>query len=139
MAVTLINGKSYSHDQIVFQMFGVPILSLSDLSMNTSQEKGYNYGTTQNPISYGVGKKNPVEVSFTMSKNDYEALASSAIENDVLNFDIFDIPLTFLNPQAPTTDVLKNVLLTGVDTSSSEGDMDTKVAFTAIATHIDKI
>lgn len=135
----LLNGRAYSHDQIVFNMFGVPITSLSDIDISTSEEKGFNYGTGKYAVSWGTGKKNPVELSFTISKNEGVALENVADENDIKNFLPFDIPVTFLNPQGPQIKVIKNVLIQSYSEKSSVDNTDIKYEIKAIASHINTL
>ena len=135
MAIALINGKSYSHSNIVFQIAGVPILSLSDISATSSQVKEFNYGTGALPVSYGIGKKNPGDLTFTLSLNDVHALELSSPNGDIKDLAPFDIPLTILNGVTPYLRTFKNVMITEVGKTSDTETTDIKVSITAIYSH----
>jgi hypothetical protein len=137
--IALINGRNFAHQDTSCNIGGVPITSLSDITISKSRIREYSYGTQPEPVGYGDGKKNAPELTFTMSKTDADALELASPGNDVLNLDPFDIPLTATHPTTPRFKILKNVLITQTEESSDEDTTDIKVAFTAICSHIQNI
>jgi len=139
MGIALINGRSFAHQDIVFNIGGVPIVSLSDISTTKSRIREFSYGTQPEPVAYGDGKKNAPEITFTMSKTDADALEFASPGNDVLNLAPFDIPLTAANTANVKFKIFKNVLITQAEETSDEDTTDIKVSFTAMCSHIQNI
>lgn len=137
--IALINGRNFAHQDLSFNIGGVPITSLSDLSTSKSKIREFSYGTQEEPVGYGNGKKNAPEITFTISKTDADALELASPGNDMLNLDPFDIPLTAEHPTTPRFKIFKNVLITQADESSDQDTTDIKVACTAICSHIENI
>jgi hypothetical protein len=136
MGYALINGKNFSHQDINMNIGGVPIVSISDITITKNRVREFSYGTQPEPVGYGDGKKNAPELSFTMSKKDADSLEMASPGNDVQNLEPFDIPLTADNGVSPRFKILKNVLVQGTEESSDEDTTDIKVAFTALCSHI---
>lgn len=139
MGIALINGKNFSHQDLNFPIGGVPMTSLSDLTINKTRVREFSYGTQPEPVGYGDGKKNAPELTFTLSKTDADALELASPNNDVQDLPPFNIPLTADNGVSPKLKIIKNVLITGAEESSDEDTTDIKVAFTAVCSHIENI
>ncbi len=133
--VALINGKNFVHSDIIFQIGGVPILSLSNLQMTSKKQKDFSYGTGNLPVGYGIGRNEPVDVTFELSMTDGIAIDRASEGNDSLNLDPFDIPITFANSSNASLIILKNVMITEVQRSSDTDTTDIKWSYTAIASH----
>ena len=138
MAIALINGRQYSHAEIVFQVNGVPLTSLSNLSLNQPQDKSFNHGTGQLAVSYGIGKKNQAEVSFELALNEIQALELASPNFDIKDIPPFDIPVTIANSSNVYSLVIKNFMFTEDSFSSDVDTTDIKVSCTGIASHITK-
>ena len=138
MALALINGKQYSHAEIVFQVSGVPLVSMSDLTFSQTQDKTFNHGTGELAVSYGIGKKNPAEVTFTLALNEVQALEAASPNNEILDIAPFDIPVTIPNGTNVYSMIIKNFMFTEQSTSSDVDTTDIKVSFTGTASHIVK-
>lgn len=136
MSVALINGNNFTHKQIVFPIGGVPIASLSNLSVTEKTLKEFSYGTGSLPVGIGVGRDEAVEVTFEISMTDFKALQQAAPEKNIRSLDGFDIPVTFLNPSNLWGCVIKNVNITETNPSHDTDTTDIKVAITAISSHI---
>lgn len=136
MAVALINGNNFTHKQIVFNVGGVPIVSLSNLSITESKIKEFSYGTGDFPVGHGVGRNEQVDVTFEISMADFKALTRATDSKNILDLDLFDIPVTLLNPSNGWGFTIKNVSITETSPSSDVDTTDIKVSITAIASHI---
>lgn len=136
MAVALLNGKNYSHKQIVFNVGGVPIVSLSNLDITAPKVKEFSYGTGDLPVGIGIGRNEQVDVTFEISMTDFKALTQATDTNDILDLDGFDIPVTLLNPSNVWGFTIKNVNITETSVSSDVDTTDQKVSVTAIASHV---
>ena len=66
MGKALINGKTFSHQDLNFPIGGVPMTSLSDISINRTRVREFSYGTQPEPVGYGDGKKNAPEITFLL-------------------------------------------------------------------------
>jgi hypothetical protein len=137
--IAVINGRNIAHQDLVIQIAGVPITSISDISTNKTQVKEFSYGTQELPVGYGIGKKEAPELTFTMSKKDADALQGGSPNRDILDLAPFDIPLTVTSEDAPRFSIIKNILIQGVEESSDEDTTDIKVAFTCVCSHIQNI
>jgi len=132
----LINGQNHSHKQIVFNVGGVPLTSLSDLTITEAKNREFSYGAQGLPVGYGDGKDEPVEVSFTLSKKDSDNLRFASPGRKQNNLPPFDIPMTLTNPSAPRFTIIKNVLIQSVEMTSDEDTTDIKESYTCIASHL---
>jgi len=135
--IALINGQNIAHQDIVFPIGGVPIVSLSDLTIDESREGGFSYGTQKEPVGYGRGKENPVDLTFTISKKDHDSLRAASPGRKVTNLPLFDIPFTTINIEAPRFDIIKNVMVLSTSYSSDEDTTDAKVQYTCIASSLE--
>lgn len=138
MATALINGRTYTHKDIVFNVLGVPLVSLSTLSIKSSQIKEFHYGTGEYPVGLGIGRKEPIEVTFELSLNDIDALEDSAPNNDIKDIPAFDIPITVVHPTKSYLLTVKNFVFTE-DTKDTDTDTtDIKVSCTGTASNLIK-
>lgn len=137
MAQALINGQNFTHQQIVFNIAGVPLLSLSDLTITGATQREFSFGTSKKPVGYGDGRDEPVEVSFTLSMTDANALIAASPDGDPNRLVPFNIPVTFLNEAKPTLRTIKNLMLQSNEMASDVDNKDIKMAFTGQATHIE--
>ena len=137
MAVALLNGKSFTHKGIVFNWGGVPITSLSNLDVNWSAMKGFNWGTGALPDSIGEGRYEQVELSFEISMTDFKALTQAVVSKNLLDLDLTDIPVTLLNGANTWGFTIKNVAVTENSFSTDVDTLDIKVPITAIASHLE--
>lgn len=133
--VPLINGTAYDFAQIIVNILGVPVASVSSIEYEETQEKINNYGAGNRPVSRGKGA---IEATATieMSMNDIEAIRNVALDGSLLNVPAFDITVFFGNPQSPQTHVLKNCEFTNDGISGSQGDTDLKKSFELVVSHI---
>lgn len=134
--IAVINGRNFSHQDIVFNIGGVPTTSLSNISLTYRKIREFSYGAQELPVGYGDGRDEPVELTFELSKIEAEAIASASPNNNVTSIAPFDIPLTAINPSNPVLKTVKNVLITEWAESSDVDTTDIKVSFTAIASHV---
>lgn len=131
----LINGTAYDYTQITMIVLGVPIVSVTSIDYEESQEKTNNFGTGNKPVSRGQG---PIDAtgSVEISMNDSEAIREVAPEGSLLQIPAFDIIVVFGNPQNVQTHVLKNVEFTTDGHSSTQGDTDLKRSYDLVISHV---
>lgn len=136
MAVALLNGNNFTHKQIVFNVGGVPIVSLSNLTVDERKVKEFSYGTGDLPVGIGVGRNEPVDVTFEISMTDFKALTQAVASKNILDLSSFDIPVTFLNESNIWGATIKNVNITETSKTSDIDTTDIKVSVTAIASNV---
>lgn len=135
MATPLINGIAYDYTQIIVNILGVPVVSVSSIEYNEEQEKTNNFGTGNRPVSRGQGAID-ASGSIEISMNDTEALRDVAPDGSLLLIPSFDIIIVFGNVQNVQTHVLKNAAFTSDGHSSSQGDTDLKRSFDLVISHV---
>lgn len=135
MAKTLINGKSYTHAQIVATIAGVPIASISEINYKEAQDKVNNYGLGVRPVSRGHGTID-ANGDVTMSMNDIEAIRDAAPNGSLLAVPAFKVTVTFVNAQKVVTHELNNCEFTEDGVESKTGDTDIKMKFPLVISDI---
>ena len=53
MATPLINGVNYSWSNIKFNLFGVPVVGITEINYTRKQNKENQYGAGVEPVSRG--------------------------------------------------------------------------------------
>ena len=135
MSIVLINGRAYDHTQVIVTYLGVPLPSVTSLDYGEEQDKSYNNGVGNRPVSLGLGAI-AANGSIEMSMNDVEAIRDAAPDGSLLLIAAGDMVITFINPQKPLAHTIKNLVFTNDKPSTSEGDMDIKVALDFIASNV---
>ena len=133
--IPLINGTAFDFAQIIVNILGVPVASVSSIEYEETQEKVNNYGAGNRPVSRGAGA---IECSATieMSMNDIEAIRDVAPNGSLLQIPAFDITVFFGNPQNPQTHVLKNCEFKSDGIGGAQSDTDMKKSFDLVLSHI---
>jgi len=131
----LVNGRAYSHSEIQIIYLGVPLPSATSIDYGEDQDKAFNHGTGNRPVSLGYGAIN-ASGSIELSMNDIEALRDVAPNGSLLFIPPGDLLIVFTNPQKPLTHVIKNLVWTTDRPSSSQGDTDIKLTLDFVAAEI---
>lgn len=135
MSLPLINGRAYDFTQIIVNILGAPVASVSAISYTEEQTKENNYGAGDRPVSRGHGAIT-ASASITISMNDVEAIRDVAPDGSLLKVPAFDIEVSFLNAQKVVTHTLKNCEFTSDGVETSQDDKDVKRSFSLIPSHI---
>ncbi len=135
MSVSLINGRAFDYSQIIVNILGVPIVSVSSISYTEEQEKVNNFGTGNRPVSRGQAAID-ASGSIEISMNDVEAIRDVAPSGSLLLIPAFDIVIIFGNPQSVQTHVLKNCEFTNDGVETTQGDTDIKRSFDLVISDI---
>lgn len=134
--IPLINGRAYDFGQIICNIMGVPIASISSIEYSEEQTKENNFGSGRRPVSRGHGTIN-ASASIEMSMTDIESLRDVAPGGSLLKIPMFDIVVTFANEQAPKTHTLKNCEFTTDGMSGATDDTDLTRSFDLVVSHIE--
>jgi hypothetical protein len=79
--VVMINGVSYSANNVTFIMYGVPIAGITALSYTKKQDKVNNKAFQVEPVSRGYGNSD-YECSIEIYKEEWVNIINSAPNND---------------------------------------------------------
>lgn len=90
----LINGINYSWANIKFNLFGVPVIGITDISYGQKLKKDNNYGYGQYPISRGYGNVEPTG-DVTLYWDEWRKIIAAAPSKDPLQIVPFDIQVLF--------------------------------------------
>jgi hypothetical protein len=134
--IPLINGQAYDFGQIIVNVMGVPIPSVTSIEYQEEQEKTNNFGAGRRPISRGHGTINAT-ASIEMSMTDVESIRDAAPNGSLLAIPSFDIVVVFGNPQSPKKHTLKNCEFTVDGFSGSLDDTDLTKSFDLVVSHIE--
>ena len=132
----LINGKAYDFAQVIVNIAGVPIPSISSITYSEEQEKTNNYGAGKRPVSRGHGTIT-ASASFDISMNDIEALRDESPNGSLLALPAFDVVVVFGNPQNPTKHRLKNCEFLSDGVEGSVDDTDLTRSFDLVVSDIE--
>lgn len=133
--IPLINGQAYDFAQIIVNVMGVPIPSVTSIDYQEEQEKVDNYGAGNRPVSRGRGTIKAT-ASIEMSMNDVEAIRDVAPDGSLVAIPAFDIVVVFGNPQNPVKHTIKNCEFKTDGVSGSVDDTDMTKSFDLITSHI---
>ena len=135
MAQPLVNGESFSYVQITPIYLKVPLVSMTSINYEETQEKVDNPGTGNRGVSRGRADIKS-SGSIELSMNDIEALRDVAPEGSLLLLPSTDFILVFGNPQNVQTHILKNLEFTNDGGSGTQGDVDLKFTLNFIISHV---
>lgn len=95
MPVTpLINGINYAWANIKFNLFGVPVVGITEITYSRKQKKENNYGAGVEPISRGYGQRE-YEGSITIYLDEWKRIIAAAPNRDPLDIKPFDVQVLF--------------------------------------------
>ena len=95
MPVTpLINGVNYAWANIKFNLFGVPVVGITEVNYKRKQVKDNNYGYGTEPISRGYGNVE-YEADITIYLDEWRRIIAASPDKDPLLIKPFDIQVIF--------------------------------------------
>lgn len=135
MALPLINGQAFSYSQITTLYLGVPLVSMTSITYEETQEKVDNPGTGNRGISRGRADIKS-SGSMELSMNDIEALREIAPQGSLLLLPSADLLVVFGNLQNVQTHVLKNLEFINDGGTGTQGDTDMKMTLNFIISNV---
>ena len=90
----LINGISYSWSNVKFNLFGVPVVGIAEISYDVTQKKENIYGAGYDPVSRGYGNRE-YKGSITIYREEWVRIINAATNKDPLSIAPFDIQVLF--------------------------------------------
>lgn len=132
----LINGKSYEYSDITCNILGVPVVGITSIEYEETQQMENIYGAGRNPVSRGYGQKTPTaKITLLMEEvENIQAVAPSGILQDIPEFDII---VTYTDTSLiARKHVLKNARFMKNIRSSNAGDTSIPVEMDLIISHV---
>lgn len=122
IGVPLINGVEYTHADIVFELFGLPVIGMTAIDYSDPQDITLNYGTGNVPVSRGFGQVKPT-ASVTLTMKEVQRITASAPFGKIQNIPNFSIGINFLTEAGDyTRHRLINCRFMGRNPNSSVGN-----------------
>ena len=94
MPTPLINGINYSWANVKLNLFGVPVIGITEIEYSRKMKKENNYGFGQDPISRGYGNIEN-EGSISIYWEEWHRIIAAAPSFDGLMIKPFDIQVLF--------------------------------------------
>jgi hypothetical protein len=137
--VPLINGKSYEWSDIVMNVMGVPVVGVTSIKYDETQNMTNIYGAGRRPVSRGYGNIEPT-ASVTLLMEEIEALQAVAPNGLLMDIPEFDIVVSFSDSAlTPRVHKLRNVRFKKNSRESASGDTSIPVELELIISHIEWI
>lgn len=90
----LINGVAYNWSNVKLNLFGVPVIGITDIEYARKQKKENLYGYGQEAIARGYGNIEN-EGSISLYLDEWNKIINAAPNKDPLKIGIFDIQVIF--------------------------------------------
>lgn len=108
----LINGKNWDWGDILFVLFGTPVVGITEINYGRTRGSENNYGAGHEPVGYG-NKNFEYKGDITVYMEEIEALLAKAPNRSILEIPPFTINVSFGGLGVATTiHKLKNVRFT---------------------------
>lgn len=113
-----VNNQTYDFGSARVFLLGREVQGISGIEYSVSQEKGFNYGAGNQPVSVGRGRKT-VESTLTLYGYELMALQQAVGQGKgIEDIPAFDLVISYGNdPASLTTVTLKHCEFTGFSTS----------------------
>ncbi len=133
-----INGAAYAWADIRLQLLSQTVAGVTAISYGVKQEKVNNYGAGTNPVSRGLGKREP-EASITLEMKEVERIqAALPPGGSLLDIKPFPIAVSFVNSaNMLVTHTLHNCEFTENKRDMKTGDTQIEVQLPLILSHIE--
>lgn len=133
----LINGKSYSWADIQLLAGGSPILGITSVNYEQAQEKLNLYGSSNQPISFGNGRKSAT-ASITIYFEELQKLRNASPNKQIVDLGLFSVIVSYIDPlNVPVTHTLRNCRFVNDPVQSNEGDGMMLCNLTILPSHIE--
>ena len=133
-----VNGRAYDWASIKLQLLKQTVAGVTAISYSVKQEKVNNYGAGVNPISRGLGKREP-NASITLEMKEVERImAALPPGGSLLDIPPFPIVVSYVNPSnALITHTLHHCEFTENKREIKTGDTSIEVELPLILSHIE--
>ena len=132
----LINGVEYSWGDIVAAINGVPLVGITAISYEDSQDVQNNYGAGRHPVSRSKGRITP-SAKITLHQSEVIALQSQSLTGRLQDIAPFDITVSYIPDSGiVVTDKIRNCKFKANKRDWKEGDMLQEVELELLPSHI---
>lgn len=132
----LVNGKSYENSDIQVVILGVPIIGITAVDYEDTQEMSNIWSSGRFPTSRGYGKYE-AKAKITILMEDLESITAVAPNRRLQDIPEFDVNILFIDSQLITrTHTIKNCRFMGNNRKSATGDTSIPVELELIPSHI---
>jgi hypothetical protein len=130
--MALINGISYSWQDVRLNLFGVPVRGITKIEYKAKQNKMNNYGVGIEPISRGYGNKE-YEGSIELYLDEWKAIIAASPNGDPTAIDAFSVQVIYGSARTTArVDYLNMVEFLEDPLSTSQGDTSIKITIPLI-------
>jgi hypothetical protein len=134
--IPLVNGKAYAWANVSIMLAGAPVIGVSAINYDDTEEKEDNYGSGKFPIERAEGNYK-ASVDVTLRASELEAIADKAANGRLQDFGVFDIVVEFLVGTVVKTHKIRNCEFTGNKRDMKQGDKTIEASPGLICSHIE--
>lgn len=137
--VTIVNnfGTTIGWLQREFVLLGRTLEGVTKVTYKDNVEVEATMGGGNMPVGYGIGNYK-AEFSLELLWEEVQGiLGSLPAGTRIHEIPPFDFPILTIRNGIVKKDVIRNVILTGFDVQTSQGDKNTKVPVACFCTHIE--
>lgn len=136
--IPLINGVEYSWADLTVLIAGVPVIGITAINYDDTQDKENIRGAGQTPIARGYGNIEAT-ASITLLRSEVESIREGAPNGRLGDIAPFDIIVQFvpLNGGKIVTHIIKNAEFTSDANRIAQGETKNETEFPLIVSHID--
>lgn len=125
--VPLINGVEYAWGDIVVAINGVPLVGITAIKYDDTQDVQDNYGAARLPITRSKGRIT-LSASITLYKTEVVALQRQSPNGRLQDIKPFDITVSYLPEDGIiSTDRIRNCQFTKNGVDWKEGDLNNQI------------
>lgn len=129
-------GIDYQWNDIVANVMGVPLLTITAIEYTQEQDMQNNYGAGAYPVSRGFGKVTPT-AKITIAMKELQLLLAVAPGGILQNIPEFDVQVTYVSINNPTVvHKIKNCRIKNDGRSMKNSDTTIPVELTLLPSHI---
>lgn len=135
----LINGEAVAWAQVTVNMLGTPVIGITAISYEETQEITDNYGKGNYPVSRGFGKVE-TKASVTLLAEESDAIVVKAPKGRLQEIPEFDVVVAYLpvgSTGAPFSHTLRNCRFKGNKRDVKQGDTKVEVQYDLACSHIE--
>jgi len=137
LIVPLINGKSYEWSDIILNIMGVPIVGITKIEYEQTQDMQNIFGAGRYPVSRGYGKMEST-CKITLLMEEIENIMMVAPLGIIQDIPEFDIIVAFIDPMlVPKIHKVRNCRFKNNVRTTSQGEQSIPVDCELICSHIE--
>lgn len=133
----LAAGIDYQWNDIVVNVMGVPLVTITDVEYNQEQEMQNNYGAGAFPVSRGYGKYT-ITAKMTLSMKEVQNLRAVAPNGRLQDIPEFDVTVNYISVNNPiVVHKIRNCRIMNDVRSTKNNDTTIPVELTLLPSHIE--